>query len=164
MDATGKTWTITADTKILDEANASVGSDGELPPHELFSRIGCERYTKVSLADGSTVYVYNEEDPSDESTCYTIEDTVINPDIIDEKSLIPYKKQTGKIDYTLGAIWSVSGIMENYLLNLPIRHHVPLPIFTSNGSARLEPSVPSTVRLLTVCRGQQIPSTTTGRW
>ena len=117
MDATGKTWTITADTKILDEANASVGSDGELPPHELFSRIGCDRYTKVSLADGSTVYVYNEEDPSDESTCYTIEDTVINPDIIDEKSLIPYKKQTGEIDYTLGdnleRIWD----QENYLLN-----------------------------------------------
>ena len=117
VDATGKTWTITADTKILDEANASVGSDGELPPHELFSRIGCDRYTKVSLADGSTVYVYNEEDPSDESTCYTIEDTVINPDIIDEKSLIPYKKQTGEIDYTLGAnlerIWD----QENYLLN-----------------------------------------------
>ena len=117
VDATGKTWTITADTKILDEANASVGSDGELPPHELFSRIGCDRYTKVSLADGSTVYVYNEEDPSDESTCYTIEDTVINPDIIEEKSLIPYKKQTGEIDYTLGAnlerIWD----QENYLLN-----------------------------------------------
>ena len=61
--------------------------------------------------------IYNEEDPSDESTCYTIEDTVINPDIIDEKSLIPYKKQTGEIDYTLGAnlerIWD----QENYLLN-----------------------------------------------
>lgn len=164
VDATGKTWTITADTKILDEANASVGSDGELPPHELFSRIGCDRYTKVSLADGSTVYVYNEEDPSDESTCYTIEDTVINPDIIDEKSLIPYKNRQERSIILWAPIWSVSGIRKITCSILPIRHHVPLPIFTSNGSARLEPSVLSTVRLLTVCRGQQIPSTTTGRW
>lgn len=117
IDATGKTWTITADTKILDEKNASVGSDGELPPHELFSRIGCERYTKVSLADGTSIYVYNEEDPSDESKCYTIADTVVNPKVVEEKSLIPHKLQTGEIDYTLGAnlerIWD----QENYLLN-----------------------------------------------
>ena len=117
IDATGKTWTITADTKILDEKNASVGSDGELPPHELFSRIGCERYTKVSLADGTSIYVYNEEDPSDESKCYTIADTVVNPKVVEEKSLIPHKLQTGEIDYTLGAnlerIWD----QQNYLLN-----------------------------------------------
>lgn len=116
-DATGKTWIITADTKILDEENASVGSDGELPPHELFSRIGCDRYTRVSLSDGSSVYVYNEEDSSDLSKCYTIEDTQVNPDIVEEKSLIPYKTQTGEINYALGSklekIWDDSA----YVLN-----------------------------------------------
>ncbi len=117
VDATGKTWVITADTKILDVENASVGSDGELPPHELFSRIGCERYTKVSLSDGTSIYVYNEEDSSDLSKCYTIEDTQVNPDIVEEKSLIPYKTQTGEINYALGSklekIWDDA----SYVLN-----------------------------------------------
>lgn len=116
-DAAGNIWTLTADTKVLDEANCPVGSDGQIPPHELFQRIGCERYTKVTLTDGSSVYVYNEEDPSDPTKCYTIADTRVNPDLIEEESYLPYKMQTGEIDYNLGAnlerIWDQA----NYTLN-----------------------------------------------
>lgn len=116
-DALGNEWTITADTKILDEKNASVGSDGELPPQELFTRIGSERYTKVTLDDGTSVYVYNEEDPTDESKCYTLNDVVVNPVLVEEESYLPHRMQTGEVDYGLGArleqVWDTA----SYLLN-----------------------------------------------
>ena len=52
--------TYPAGTKILDEENCARGVDGEIPPRELFTRIGIDRYTKVTGKDGKTYYVYNE--------------------------------------------------------------------------------------------------------
>ena len=34
--------------KVLDAANCAVGEDGQLPPRELFTRVGMDRYTKVT--------------------------------------------------------------------------------------------------------------------
>ncbi len=116
-DASGKTWTITENTKILDEANACVGSDGELPPHELFSRIGSDRYTKVTLTDGTSIYVYNEEDASDLSKCYTLADTVVNPDLVEDESLIAHKTQTGEVAYDMAAKIVAAWDEANYKLN-----------------------------------------------
>lgn len=53
--------------KVLDEENACVGADGKLPPQELFTRSGCDRYRKVTAFDEETgewrdYYMYNEED------------------------------------------------------------------------------------------------------
>ena len=69
-DADGNTYTVTANTKILDADKCAVGSDGKLPPQELFTRLGTERYTEVSYTDPAsgetkTYYLYNEEDPAD---------------------------------------------------------------------------------------------------
>ncbi|MCR5580571.1 MAG: flagellar hook-associated protein FlgK [Pseudobutyrivibrio sp.] len=106
--------------KILDEANCSVGSDGELPPRELFVRNGCDRYTKkdvtITNADGTTstasVYLYNEEDSNDTSTCYTLKSLKVNEELVKQESYIPhriYTEQT-QTDYDLGqklsAIWN----------------------------------------------------------
>ena len=46
--ADGSTVTLNANTKILDADNCATGSDKQLPPQELFSRIGTERYTKAT--------------------------------------------------------------------------------------------------------------------
>ena len=103
--ADGQTITITKDTKILDAENCAVGSDGKVPPEELFKRIGCERYTQATVNVGGqdvTVYLYNEEDTSDLSKCYTIQDTKINEKLVEEESLLAHKKQTGEIAYDLG--------------------------------------------------------------
>ena len=48
--ADGRQITIGPNTKILDVQNASFGSDGKLPPQELFTRIGTERYTTATCA------------------------------------------------------------------------------------------------------------------
>ena len=103
--ADGQTITITEDTKILDAENCAVGSDGKLPPQELFTRIGCERYTEATVninGEDKTIYVYNEEDTKDLSKCYTIQDTQINQKLVEEESLLAHKKQTGEIAYDLG--------------------------------------------------------------
>ena len=61
--------------KVLDEENCYVGADGKLPPQELFTRAGCERYQKVTAYDEEKqewreYYIYNEEDINDSKEAY----------------------------------------------------------------------------------------------
>jgi len=61
--------------KVLDEKNCCVGADGKLPPQELFTRSGCDRYRKVTAFDKETgewrdYYIYNEEDVDDSIPYY----------------------------------------------------------------------------------------------
>jgi flagellar hook-associated protein 1 FlgK len=53
---------------VLDEENCRLGSDETLPPRELFTRVGTDRYTEVVDTNGKTWYLYNEEDTYDCST------------------------------------------------------------------------------------------------
>lgn len=56
--------------KVLDTDNCRLGSDLEIPPRELFTRVGVpERYTEVTDVNGKTWYIYNEEDIYD---CKTV--------------------------------------------------------------------------------------------
>lgn len=92
---------IPAGAKILDTENCAVGVDGELPPQELFTRTGCERYTKVTV-NGQDYYVYNEEDPSDTSTMYQIGSVQINEELSKQITLMPAYTSNGAVDYALG--------------------------------------------------------------
>ncbi|MCF0127654.1 MAG: flagellar hook-associated protein FlgK [Pseudobutyrivibrio sp.] len=119
----GQTIELKANTRILDEENCSVGSDKELPPRELFSRKSVERYTKVNvtLNDGSTkdIYIYNEEDPGNTETLYTLKQLVINKDMQEIESLLPhinYKDQT-QTDYELGKNLEKVWAQEVYYIN-----------------------------------------------
>lgn len=87
--------------KVLDAANCAVGEDGQLPPRELFTRVGMERYTKVTGDDGNTYYVYNEEDENDSTTLYSLNNISINKELRKQITLMPYKNQKGT-DYPLG--------------------------------------------------------------
>ncbi len=106
VDEQGNTVTYAAGTKILDTENCCVGTDGKLPPQELFERLGCDRYTKVTATDGSVYYVYNEEDPTDTALQYTIGSIHINPALLESETLLPAFKQNGSDDrpvaYDLG--------------------------------------------------------------
>lgn len=97
---------ISLNAKIADTKNCSVGSDGKIPPAELFVRTGAARYTKYTVqdtTDGSfkDIYVYNEENPKDQATCYTTHSTSVNPELTENQSLLAYKTQTGEINYDL---------------------------------------------------------------
>lgn len=90
----GETKTI----RVLDEENALIGDDvNKTMGTELFSRRGVQRYTQEDVTvineNGSTstrkVYRYNEEDPSDLYTMYTINQMVINSVVAKDSSTLP---------------------------------------------------------------------------
>lgn len=100
-DANGNTYVIDANTRILDTANCSVGADKSLPPAELFTRRGADRYTEVTGADGTTYYIYNEEDTTDTAKCYCITGCEINSELLREESKLPMMRQDGAVNYAL---------------------------------------------------------------
>lgn len=120
-DEQGNAVTFPAGTKILDTENCSVGSDGKLPPQELFTRNGCSRYQTITGDDGKIYYVYNEEDTSDTGLMYCTRGVKVNKAIVDQPSYIPHQVQKlnaeGKrpIDYGLGEklsdIWKKSDLV-----------------------------------------------------
>lgn len=107
--------------RILDKEKCSVGSDGELPPRELFVRVGCDRYQEVTLTytdennqpQTETMYVYNEENPDDPGQWYTLKSTFVNEELIKQESYLPHLKygvNKGAVDYDIGislsSIWN----------------------------------------------------------
>ncbi len=133
VDENGDTITIdTADAdqkkiRILDERNVSVGSDGELPPRELFVRIGSERYKAVNATitengetTQKTIYLYNEEDRTDSSKCYSLKGLQINEDLVKQESYIPHLKMHDNklaVDYDIGAALSKIWDAQEFNLN-----------------------------------------------
>ena len=117
-DINGKEYTITEDTLFLDAENTSVGVDGELPPTELFKRIGTERYTEITVDNGngttSSYYMYNEEDPNETSLQYTIISVEINHTLKEQETKFPHLKQDGQVNYALAealaALWDAEDL------------------------------------------------------
>ncbi len=109
--------TYPAGTKILDEENCARGVDGEIPPRELFTRIGIDRYTKVTGKDGKTYYVYNEEDPDVSSTRYAIGTITVNSDLKRQITLMPAYKKDGSVDYEMGAKLAAAWEVKDMKLN-----------------------------------------------
>ncbi len=117
-DARGNTVTLDDGTyKVLDVINCPVGTDDDVTiGTEVFSRKMVDRYQVLTLtdqvygtdeegnqiplaqeivaADGSKtyqLYVYNEEDPSDPDTLYTLMSLDVNPDLVSDYALLPVK-------------------------------------------------------------------------
>ncbi len=92
---------------ILDEENAPVGMDPNATMGEaLFSRKSVARYTEpqqLKLADGSviTARVYNQEDPEDNYTLYTIGEIEVNQMIRENLSRIPLNTNDGTSDFDI---------------------------------------------------------------
>lgn len=131
QDVNGNEITITEDAdkfRILDEANCSVGTDGKLPPRELFVRNGTERYTarEITIYDengveigNQLVYAYNEEDPTDTSKCYTLKSLKINEELVKQESYLPHRvfSDQSQIDQKLGTNLSLIWTKQPFNLN-----------------------------------------------
>ncbi len=114
--------TIVKKIKVLDEEKAPYGMD--LPDHTqgeaLFNRKSTERYSEESIqvydASGTlqtvTVKKYNEEDPSDIYSLFTLGEIEINPNIKNNYSKIPLStsKEGNEVDMktaqALTDLWS----------------------------------------------------------
>lgn len=86
--------------RVLDEENALMGDDANNSiGTELFTRRGTTRYTQEEVTvvneDGTTstqsVYRYNEEDMTDITTMYTINQLIVNPVVEKDSSTLPAK-------------------------------------------------------------------------
>lgn len=105
--------------QVWDEEKGTVGSDGQKPGIELFTRANVNRYTqKQMVVNGvvQTYYVYNEEKLDDTTTQYTIGNIKINEAMSKNGSLIPHMKQDGSVDYNLGS--TLSNLWNQNLLSL----------------------------------------------
>lgn len=118
----GTTREINGDTRILDAENCSTGASGTLPPQELFARIGTERYTTATYTDPvtgaqKTVYLYNEEDLSNDDMMYTLKSLQVNQALIENEAELPHLKQNGDVDYKLvekiAALWEEATLTLN---------------------------------------------------
>lgn len=116
-DAEGNSYMLDANTKVLDQENCYVGSDGKIPPRELFTRVGCERYTEVTDAAGNTYYLYNEESTTDTSKMYTTGSVSVNEELTTQPSLLGGYLQNGEVAYEMGdalsAIWEKTDLILN---------------------------------------------------
>ncbi len=113
-DVNGVMHTIHKDDLFLDAENTSVGVDGELPPTELFKRIGTERYETIEGKDGKTYYRFIPEDPNDTAMQYTIISVEINHTLKEQETKFPHLKQDGQVNYALAeelaALWDAEGL------------------------------------------------------
>ena len=103
IDANGNPKTIT----VLDEEKAPVGMDADKTMGtELFSRKSMSRYTEktqVTLADGTTAeyYIYNEEDPNNNYSLYTLGEIEVNEAILKDRSKLPLSMNSGTGDFDI---------------------------------------------------------------
>ncbi|WP_099469207.1 flagellar hook-associated protein FlgK [Konateibacter massiliensis] len=115
VDAT-ETWTdadgnvLAAGTyKVLDQENCGQSADGTIGT-ELFSRAGTERYTVYTNAAGEKLYVYNEEDPSNPKTLYTLDNLEVNSEVLTDVGKLPLYTANGSVDFEKGQalynVWS----------------------------------------------------------
>lgn len=112
-DARGKTYDIIpGKTLICDTDACKKGSDGKIPPEELFTRIGVDRYTEVMGSDGNKYYIFNEEDYSDPSKCYILTSTRINKNLVANESLLAHLNQDDSVAYKwaedVATLWSTN--------------------------------------------------------
>ncbi|SFA88812.1 flagellar hook-associated protein 1 FlgK [Acetitomaculum ruminis DSM 5522] len=131
-DDLGNTYT------VWDAENGHVGSDGQGPGKELFSRKTVPRYNAVELTvngETSTYYVYNEEDTEQESTMYSIKSIVINEELLADESLFPHRTKSGEIDY--GFTESLCDVWDKAFLTLNPDSIAPLN-FTDYYSRMIE--------------------------
>ena len=88
--------------KVLDTdaAGIGMGQGNEYPGTELFVRNSQPRYTEktLTLADGTTetFQVYNEEDPKDFYSLYTIGNLKVNEELLQNPSLLPLSRVSGE--------------------------------------------------------------------
>lgn len=105
-DKTGKTTTRTetdttitlASIHVWDEYNSGVGMDQDKTPREvLFERKNTERYQEAKITcngEEKTIWIYNEEDPNDMYSLYTLGEMEMNEEVLKNPSKIPLSGNT----------------------------------------------------------------------
>ena len=99
-DPNGATVTVPAGQKltVLDMDATSYGTDEDKTPGtELFVRDNQKnRYSKVTAADGTEYYIYNNNDEFGDEATYSLGNLQINQTILDNYAFLPLKDKEEK--------------------------------------------------------------------
>ena len=105
-DPNGATVTVPAGQKltVLDMDATSYGTDEDKTPGtELFVRDNQKnRYSKVTAADGTEYYIYNNNDEFGDEATYSLGNLQINQTILDNYAFLPLKDKEENVDLKLG--------------------------------------------------------------
>jgi flagellar hook-associated protein 1 FlgK len=105
-DPNGATVTVPAGKTltVLDMENTSYGTDeNKTPGTELFVRDNQkDRYSKVTAADGTEYYIYNNNDEFGDTATYGLGNLHINQTILDNYAFLPLKDKEENVDLKLG--------------------------------------------------------------
>ena len=122
---------ITKGELFLDAEHCAVGADKELPPAELFKRIGTERYEEVMI-QGKKYYKFVPENLGDTPYQYTIASLSVNHILKEQETKFPHIAPNGEVDYEmaqkLAGLWE----KENLILSPNDTNYVSFQDYYSN--------------------------------
>ncbi len=102
---------------IAAASNSTTGylcnKDGS--PIQIFQKIASAGYTETP--SGSGIWVYNAEDATDEDTLYTTKNLKINPELMQNSSMLGFIKSDKSVDYDTAKKLKEAFLAENYTLN-----------------------------------------------
>lgn len=96
-------------TKYMCDRNGS--------PLQLFQKITTDGWTQGTDAMGNSTWEYMEEDPSQPNTLYTLGNLKVNPHLLQEATLLQFKKADGSVDYETATKLKELFTEEEYCLN-----------------------------------------------
>ena len=96
-------------TKYMCDRNGS--------PLQLFQKITTDGWTQGTDAMGNPTWEYMEEDPTQASTLYTLGNLKVNPHLLQEATLLQFKKADGSVDYETATKLKEIFTEEEYCLN-----------------------------------------------
>lgn len=86
-------------------------------PIQLFSKATTEGYSKVAGADGKEYWVYNEEDPANGASLYTVRNLEIPQDLMQKPSMFGFRLADGSEDKETTETLKAAFTEEAYTLN-----------------------------------------------
>lgn len=90
-------------------------------PLQMFSKATTPGYEKVVLEDGREAWVYQEEDPSQPDSLYTIKNLEINQELMQNPSMLGFVKGDKEVDSSVAEALKSAFTEEIYTLNPDVK-------------------------------------------
>ncbi len=116
LDNDGNQMTAQREVMVLDVENCARGSDGKLPPRELFVRRGMDRYKEETI-NGNVYYVYQQPVPNHTDSQYSINKIEVNHDLKEEVSLMPAFLEDGNVAMKMAQLFPIAWRKQGMYLN-----------------------------------------------
>ncbi len=113
--------TILADARYceVDPDGYMRGTDGS--PIQLFDKATTDGYTRVTGADGTEYWVFNEENAADGDSLYSIKNIEVSQELMQDPSMLGFRKEDGSEDIETAEALKAAFTEEIYTLNPDVK-------------------------------------------